>query len=195
MQSQQRTVRALHAHPEDNLVFWSNDCSSSRSIDSFGSTFSYDSVGTIPVSIFRGTSAVKEIRDSEQWVLLTDGEIHSSDVSELTQVADALDIVHAPLVLIITGSRLADPNESNISVGIPFFASAREALILHINYQTNALTVIDAKGAFEELKPGPGRRSCYTDMSEVLEICEKLAICLAPSTGRRSTRGVSLGAE
>ena len=62
-----------------------------------------------------------------------------------------MDVIQIPAVLIITGTPSSTPAQTKISVGIPFFASAREALILFKDVATGRLTVIYA-GSFAHLK-------------------------------------------
>lgn len=145
MRAQQRTVVALHKNPDDNVALWNNVCGEPCFIDAVGSQFFYSSGGTSPVAILDQPIAVDQVKGSDVWFLLTDGGILARDVSELTQTAEALDVIQVPIVLIIIGPRSQAPDQANLSVGISFFANAREALILFKDYNTGRLFVIDAK--------------------------------------------------
>ena len=50
------------------------------------------------------------------------------------------------------GGNYSTPDRENISVGVSFFASARDALILYKSIRDGALFVIDAKGVFTRLR-------------------------------------------
>lgn len=86
------------------------------------------------------------------WVLSTGGVIATQSVATLTRLAQILDVIQIPIILIVAGARWARPDLANTSVGIPFFAIAREALILFKDHNTCQVYIIDAKGAFELLK-------------------------------------------
>lgn len=154
------------------------------------------------MTIMKNSLAVEQIRSSDVWVLCTDGEVPSYEVEDLTQHAEKVEVLPVPIILIIIGHRRSAPNLSNISVGISFFAAARDALILFQDYSSGELFVLNAKGAdFEILKPknlddSAGWMSLprFADESEFNKHCEELSISLSPSTGTR-TRSVSLGAE
>ncbi|KAL2058350.1 hypothetical protein ABVK25_001078 [Lepraria finkii] len=152
----------------------------------------------------RNAQAVDEVRSSDLWVLLTDGKIYGSSVIELTRLAETMDVIQIPVVLIITGTSTwsSTPAQTKISVGIPFFASAREALILFKDVATGRLTVIDAKGSFAPLKRETTldltswtSLLVYANGKEINKRCSDLAINITRSEGRQLTRAVSLGHE
>lgn len=153
MRSQEKTVVALYGNADDNVAMWHHSCGKLRLLDSVTSRFFHGSGGTQPVSILQELAAVDQIKRSDLWILLTDGEISERGVSELTQAADVLDAIQIPMILVVSGGRYSTPDQSKISVGIPFFASAPEALILFKDYFTGQIFVIDAKGVFAPLKP------------------------------------------
>lgn len=106
------------------------------------------------------------------------------------------------MVLVITGGRYSRPDQSNISVGIPFFASAGEALILFKDYNNGRLFVIDAKGAFEGLMQRNSDSptdweslSSFANEAEFNKRCGELDVCLAPNDARSTTKAVSLGSD
>lgn len=152
MKAQEKTVAALHSNPEEDVTLWTHGCGKPRFVDAVTFQFYFGSRGTSPACILKEPCAVDQVKGSDLWVLLTDGEIPPYSVSELTQMADILDVIQIPVVLIIIGERYGTPDQANISAGIPFFANAREALILFEDYTTGQLFIIDAKGAFEPLK-------------------------------------------
>ena len=202
MKAQERAVLGLHGNGDDRVVLWNTSCTIPRILAAVESGYFFGSGGTAPDCILKEKSAVDQIQDSDLWVLLTDGEIATDRVSMLTQCADISGVIQIPVVLIVTGPRYSGPNHANISVGIPFFASAQEALILFKDYTTGQIFVIDAKGAFEPLKPKDNTNfdswdslPTYANEADFNKHCAGLGISLAQHEGRRITRAVSLGPE
>ncbi len=200
MKAEEVTVVALHGNPDDNVALWSNVCGKPCFVHAVGSQFFHGSGGTSPVAILEQPLAEDQIKGSDLWFLLTDGQIMARDVSELTQMADVLDVIQVPVVLIIVGARSAAPDQANLSVGISFFANAREALILFKDYISGRLFVIDAKGAFEPLRStqtdGLSKWDSipsYANEAAFDKHCGELDIKFVTNEGRLSTRGVSLG--
>ena len=149
------------------------------------------------------------IKDSELWVLLTDGEVCGHSVIELTKRADETDLLQVPVVLIIAGGRQSTPESTNISVGIPFFTSAREALILFKDYSSGQIFVIDAKGAtFERLKWAQTERKdglrdlsswellpMYTSEAAFCKACGDREVGFEHHSDRHTRKSVSLGRD
>ncbi|KAI4090795.1 MAG: hypothetical protein L6R37_007838 [Teloschistes peruensis] len=144
-------------------------------------------------------SAVEQIQNSDLWVLLTDGEIDDYDVQTLSINAETAEVLQVPVILVITGTRYDGPGQSNISVGVTFFAAAREALILFKDYSSGQLFVIDAKGAFQSLKQETSDHtsswsslSQFANEAEFTRRCKELGISFHPSDTRSKTHAVSL---
>lgn len=140
----------IHRTADDALSLWGSFCSPP--------TLDFDSViwisrhrGTKPSEILKTQSALDTIMSSDVWFLLTDGEIPESDVRELSDLAHQHGVLNVPLVFVIVGTRGETPSITNISVGIPFFASSRDTLILFKETSTGKLSVIAAKGCFQAL--------------------------------------------
>lgn len=105
-------------------------------------------------------------------------------------------MIQVPVILVITGPRRSTPANANISVAVSF-ASAPNVMILFREETTcypfsEKLFLIDAKGAFDALKPGedinlPSWESFPTFDSEAEfdKRCGKLAIDLAHHDGRQ----------
>ncbi|KAL8994969.1 MAG: hypothetical protein Q9169_005210 [Polycauliona sp. 2 TL-2023] len=202
VRSQEKTVKALHTNPDDHVVLWEHCCHSPRRLDSVGPNYFKGSGGTYPSSIMQNPDAVEHVQDSDLWVLLTDGHIHSSEVDELGRLAEESNVLNAPIILVITGERYGGPANANISVGVTFFAAAHEALILFKVSSSGELFVIDAKGAFAGLRKGDsGYGSGWSSLANFANEadfnarCKELDISFAPSAARSRTRAVSLGAE
>ncbi|KAL8798729.1 MAG: hypothetical protein Q9182_006444 [Xanthomendoza sp. 2 TL-2023] len=203
MRAQQKTVMALHGNPCDNMVLWDTRCDEPRLVDDVGLSFHGHCGGTNPVCILREPLAVDQIQSSDVWVLMTDGEIASYAVSELSEHAESTNVLQASIIVIITGARHEKPCSSNISVGVSFFAAAREALIMFKDYTTGQLFILDAKGSgFEALNPnGVGLSSesewhllpQFASDLEFVKHCGDLSVFLTPR--KTHTRAVSLGTE
>ncbi|KAL8811894.1 MAG: hypothetical protein Q9200_001449 [Gallowayella weberi] len=203
MRAQQKTVMALHGNPCDNMVFWDTRCDKLRLVDDVGSSFHGHGGGTEPACILREPLAVEQIHSSDVWVLMTDGQIPSYAVSDLSGLAESTNVLQESIIVIITGARYDKPCFSNISVGVSFFAAAREALIMFKDYQTGQLFVLDAKGSgFEALKPkdvGPSFESewhllpQFANDLEFMKHCGDLSVFLAQQGTH--TGAVSLGTE
>ncbi|KAI4257698.1 MAG: hypothetical protein L6R42_005493 [Xanthoria sp. 1 TBL-2021] len=202
MRAQEQTVRALHANTDDHVVLWGSSCQDPRQLDTVGSRYFYSSGGTCPSSILEHPHAVHLIQDSDVWILLTDGKIHSSKVDELGNLAEELNILKTPIILVITGERHGGPAQANISVGVTFFAAAHEALILFKVASSGELFVIDAKGAFARLRnedsdytSGWSSLARFANEARFNSRCKELEIVGTPSATRPNTRAVSLGTE
>ena len=202
MKAQAKTVWGLRGGSDDTIAKWSYSCELPRLLDNVPLDFFYGTGGTQPASILRDVQAVDAIRSSDLWILLTDGQIDATSVAELTRLAEVMDVLQVPVVLVITGYQQATPAQTAISVGIPFYASAREALILFKDCQTGQIALIDAKGCFAPLKmdKDPDLSSWqslkrYANEEAFNKHCGELAIELVQDKDRLSSRAVSLGPE
>ncbi|CAF9927291.1 hypothetical protein IMSHALPRED_007175 [Imshaugia aleurites] len=206
MRAQAKSVAAFHGNRSDTVTKWDHKCEMPQILENVPVNYFAGSGGTSPDTILRQPAAIERIRESDLWVLTTDGEIAERSVSELTRLADVVEVIHVPIVLLIVGGRYSSPSNTNISIGITFFAAAREALILFKDYSTGHLYLIGAKGGFAPLKNEGSLGSIdlssweslpeYTNEAAFVKHCEELAINLTQSQGRRSpTRATSLGPE
>lgn len=208
MREQKKVVIGLHTNRNDMVTKWNTSCQNPQILDKVPSNYFSGNGGTAPACIIRNPAAVAEICGSELWVLLTDGEIAESSVTTLTQSADVEGVIQLPVILIITGPRRGSPADANISVGVSFFASARDAMIL-IREDTTCypfsgqLFLIDAKGAFEPLKPSEGvdlstweSLPTFDNEAELNKRCGELAIDFVRHDTRAPSRSeISLGPE
>ncbi|KAJ4379636.1 hypothetical protein N0V86_004818 [Didymella sp. IMI 355093] len=158
--------------------------------------------GTYPSEILRNFAALEAVRKSDAWFLLTDGEIYDGDVHKLADLAYDAGILNVPLVFLITGSRGSSPGTANISVGISFFASSHDTLILFKDVQTGKIYVIAGKGCFAELGGSTAAQdlaswndlTVFKDEAEFFLHCQKSHIKVVKSETRvASTGGISLG--
>ena len=125
-----------HANEDDTISLWGSECD--IPITKFENVnWSSTHGGTYPAQILKQPEALKRIQKSDVWFLITDGEIHDSSVHELAQLAQQLDVLNVPIVFVIVGNRRHTPETTNISVGISFFASAQDTLILFKDVKTN----------------------------------------------------------
>ena len=165
-------------------------------------SYFFGSGGTTPSSILRNPAAVDQIKDSDLWLLLFDGEIWDEEVAELTTLADRAAITQVPVILLIVGGCYSTPESENISVGVSFFAGARDALILYQNFRDGAFFVIDAKGAFEIMKNGAGEDLSdwkklirYAGGDTLKKALASQDVSFDPDKSHRQQKGVSLGSE
>ncbi|KAF3039517.1 hypothetical protein E8E12_005203 [Didymella heteroderae] len=158
--------------------------------------------GTYPSEILRNSAALNAIEKSDVWFLLTDGEIYDGDVHRLADLAYDAGILNVPLVFLITGSRGSSPGTANISVGISFFASSHDTLILFKDVQTDKIYVIAGKGCFAELGGSTAAQdladwnnlTVFKDEADFFSHCQKSHIKVVKSATRlASTGGISLG--
>lgn len=202
MRSQEKTVRALHANLDDFVVLWSSSCQKPHELETVGPAYFNGSGGTCPSSIMKQPDAVEHILYSDLWILLTDGEISSSEVDSLGDLAEEANVLQTPIILVITGERYGGPAQANISVGVTFFAAAREALILFKVGSSGELFVIDAKGSFASLKnkesdytSGWSSLSRFANENDLNNRCKELDISFTSNATRPKTRAVSLGTD
>ena len=202
MQAQAKAVASIHGNREDTVTKWDHQCEMPRILDNVPVNYFAGSGGTSPDMILRHPTAIQSIRESDLWVLITDGQIAERNVTELTRLADVVEVIHVPVVLLIVGGRCLSPSNTNISVGITFFAAAREALFLFKDYSTGHLYLIGAKGGFAALMEGSIDLSSwdalpkYANEAAFLKRCAELSINLTQHEGRKSfTRAASLGPE
>ena len=202
MKAQAKTVWGFRGSSDDTIAKWSDSCGIPRLLDNVPLNF-FDGTGpTQPASILRNVQAVDAIRSSDLSILLTDGQIDARSVAELTRLAEATDVLQVPVILVITGRQQATPAQTAISVGIPFFASAREALILFKDCETGQISLIDAKGCFAPLEMENDVDLSSWRLLERYEYekafnkrCGELAIELVQHKDRLASRTVSLGPE
>lgn len=201
-----RAVFGIHSNDADTVIKWDHQCSGvPELVDHISSRyFEKTGGGTSPVAILKHNLAVQEIETSDIWCLLTDGLISPSDVTELTQLADKRNLTHIPVILMIVGGRTLTPEETNISVGVPFYANTQEAVILFKDDKSGEIFVIAAKGSFSPLTANNKEASsmnlsnweslpCFKNESSFMQILEDLAIKVISSNDRRITSAVSLG--
>ena len=190
-----------HANAADAISLWGTKCDDpSTRFDSINWRSGHG--GTYPSDILRNSSALSTIRKADAWFLLTDGEIYDGDVHQLADLAYNEEVLAVPLVFLITGTRGSTPGTANISVGISFFASSHDTLILFKETQTGRIYIIAGKGCFAELG-GSAAAKDLTNWSDVpvfaseadfFSHCEKSHIKVTKAETRvRSTGGISLG--
>ncbi|KAH6614157.1 hypothetical protein C7974DRAFT_368322 [Boeremia exigua] len=159
--------------------------------------------GTHPSSILRNSAALDAIRKSDTWFLLTDGEIFEQDVHGLARLAYDAEVLNVPLVFVITNARGSSPGTADISVGISFFASSRDTLILFKDQQTGKIYVIAAKGCFADLGGSAATKNLnnwndlttFTSEADLFLRCQERNIKVVKSKSRaKGTGELSLGA-
>lgn len=188
--------------PQDSIAKWGSSCSEPRAL--FETNHSYwnaDQGGTSPGQILHCRSATRCVRHSDVWYLMTDGEVYQGHVEELARLADQEHVTNVPVILVIFGAKRKDPNSMNISVGIPVYATATEAMILFKDIHSGKLHVVAAKGSFSSLAKVPDHidlsqwdnLACFDDEKSFSQECDRLGIEVTYSSDRHDTAAVSLG--
>lgn len=199
-------VGGFHTNSEDTVAKWDHNCETPQLVDKIGPIYLGNRYGgTSPDQILRNASAVEEIDSSDVWFLLTDGEIYTDRVADLTNLADNLNLIHIPVVLLIVGEKASSgPAMTNISVGVPFFANSQESLILFKDHVAGEIFVVAAKGSFASLLDTADKSSLadlsgweslpmYRNEADFAQRCEELGIKLVSQKDRQITKAVSLG--
>lgn len=197
------SFRKSYPNTADAISLWGKKCDNP--------TTQFESVqwrsshrGTYPSDILNNTAALKAIKQSDAWFLLTDGEIYNGDVHRLADLAYDAEVLNVPLIFLITGARGSSPGTANISVGISFFASSHDTLILFKDKHTGRIYVIAGKGCFAELGGSAAAQNlahwndlvAFASEAEFFSHCQKSHIRIARSESRaKSNGGISLGAH
>lgn len=116
MKAQHKFVQGLHGNAEDQVTKWDNLCREPGLVDGMPDAYYDGSGGTSPESIAHNGSVVKAIKNSELWILLTDGAVSANQVNELATRAERMDFIQVPVAFLITGGRYSSPGDTNISV-------------------------------------------------------------------------------
>ena len=195
-------VLGLQTAKQDTVCIWDYNCTVPKTLDSCAHSLRATRGGTDPSCILKKPEAAKEIREADVWFLLTDGEIPAYNVTSLTRVADQEGLTSIPVVLLIVGHQGSSPDKENISVGVSFFASASDALIIYMHAKKGVYYVIDAKGVFEGLKDNQSQDlsdwknlRMFKNEKELKKALTSDNIRFSMDRSRRSTTGISLGQE
>ncbi|KAF2871800.1 hypothetical protein BDV95DRAFT_572859 [Massariosphaeria phaeospora] len=206
IKSEQAFVERLHnkfGNPRDAISLWGSDCDApTTQISSVYRNSKHG--GTRPCEILKQAAALKKIKRSDVWFLVTDGEIGDSDVHAIAELAYDRDVLNVPIVFLIVGSRGRSPETTNISVGISFFASSQDTLILFKETETGRIFVIAGKGCFAPLGRSAAARDLrswtdipvFADEDALFGHCHSLSVKVLTAKSRATRpRGVSLGPE
>ena len=199
-------VLGFHGNSEDTVTKWDMSCENPKLVtDIEYDDYWRDNQGTTyPDVILREPSALNAIRESDLWYLLTDGHIAPSRVNQLTQIAVYEKVLHIPVVIIIVGRyNSVRPEHANISVGLPFFASASDSIFLYKCATSGKLWVISAKGLFSPLANLSDNihiaqwndLAVYENERAFSEQCTMLGIRICKAQDRKVTSGISLGPQ
>lgn len=195
-------LRQHHSNAADSVALWGNNCDHpSENFDTINWLSRHG--GTQPSSILRQTTALDTIRKSDVWFLLTDGEIWDDDVHRLADLALDAGVLNVPLIFVITGAKGQTPGSANISVGISFFASAQDTLILFKETATGKIYVIAGKGCFAALGGSAAAQDLeswddllrFNTESGLFKHLDQMEVQLVKAECRRNEKGVGLGAD
>ena len=206
MRKQKEFVLAAHRrwrNPNDSASLWGSGLSGPQT-NIAGMEFRSNQGGTYPTVLIKREWNLKAILESDVWFLLTDGEIHDEEVSELATLAQRNGVLNVPVIFLITSHREHEPASANISVGISLFASARDALILFKETVTGRFWIISAKGRFHKLQDETAeddlsswdKLTKYNNEEQFFQHCEEQDIRVHAASSRPTLpRGLSLGVE
>jgi hypothetical protein len=196
-------LQTNHANPADVISLWGTGCDDpTRKFDYIQWLSRHG--GTAPSAILKNEAALEAIRTSDVWFLLTDGEVWDQDVHNLADLALEQGVLNVPLIFVITGSPGKSPSSTNISVGISFFASSQDTLILFKETGTGKIYVIAGKGCFAALGGSAvaqdleswGDLPLFADETSFFIHCRQLGVRVLKAESRISSgKGISLGAE
>ncbi|KAF2467615.1 uncharacterized protein BDR25DRAFT_291529 [Lindgomyces ingoldianus] len=191
------------ANQDNSISLWGSKCD--EPTKKFGSVkWKSAHMGTYPTEILKNASALATIKKSDAWFLITDGEIYDGAVHQLAEMAHGSNILNVPIVFVIAGSRGRTPDTTNISVGISFFASAQDTLILFKETETGKLFVIAGKGCFSPLGGSSAAQDLtswgdipvFSGEDEFFSHCKKLDVQVVRTEFRKNLpKGVSLGQD
>lgn len=195
-------VRNESANQEDTICLWGTRCDvPTANFDSI--RWSSNHGGTNPAEILKTPEALNRLQRSDVWFLVTDGEVGDHTVHELASLGQQHAVLNVPVIFMIVGYRGENPERTNISVGISFFAGARHALIL-VKDSTDTIYIIAAKGCFASLVKSSGVQdlSSWTSLpsfdndAEFLKHCQTLDIEVPAAESRPDIiSGVTLGTQ
>ncbi len=116
-------------------------------------------------------------------------------------------MLHIPAVIIVVGNvKPAKPNLANISVGLPFFASATDSIIIYKDCSDSQLWVVAAKGLFSPLAKSStdgdnidltkgDDLAVYKDEEAFNQRCKVQDIEVIKAQDRKAIKGISLGPQ
>ena len=102
MSSQKKCVEGSHTSDLDLICKWHYTCTFPLPVIATAPSFFEGSGGTYPSCIFKVPDVVDAIKDSDVWLLLTDGAIGQTEVERLTRLSEEEGVIQVPVILIIT---------------------------------------------------------------------------------------------
>lgn len=201
-------MRQLSRNTNDTICTWDDRCDEPQLVAKIQNSSWRPRGSTKPEAILQQPRAVEQIRSSDVWFLLTDGQILDWDVTSLTNRAGSLSLTDIPMVFVIVGNKTSEPRHTNISVVIPFFASVSNAVILYKDayckdVRSSKLFLVAAKGCFgalfshgTPLNEDLSDWNClpkFADEDLFAKKCEEINISLIPSKDRQISSEISLG--
>ncbi|KAF2088256.1 hypothetical protein K490DRAFT_64933 [Saccharata proteae CBS 121410] len=191
-------------HTNDQATTWGSYCQTpSRTFSDI--TWSGNLGGTNPTSILTHPPALDAIVHSDIWYLLTDGQVGGQEVWRLSSLAAEKGILDIPVVFLITGWTRGSPGSANVSVGVTFFANARDVLCLFKDVTSGVVYTLAGKGCFAPLQPDLdtplsdqtwAQLKSFADEQELLAKCAEFGIMVTTAETRPDqTAGIDLGSE
>ncbi|KAI4157193.1 MAG: hypothetical protein LQ342_008472 [Letrouitia transgressa] len=202
-------VHELSGNLEDSVTKWGSSCDRPILLKTIpypdGSQSNRywfgDRGGTYPETILEQDAAIQRIRQCNLWYLMTDGEVRNRDVQALTNLSNSEHLTNVPVCIVIFGNKTSSPALTNVSVGIPFYVSATEAMILFKDIKSDQIWVIASKGIFSSLSNATNELdlsswenlACFKNEEDLKR--STLQIEITAAEDRIDTSAVSLGPE
>lgn len=123
-------VKRLNGNSKDCIVLWNHACVNPELVASIVPESFTPCGGTYPSEIIRQAAVVEEVWASDHWILCTDGEVDQGEVSKLTQLAESENVLQIPVIVVIVKEADQPSQRTDLSVGVSFYACAKEAAIL-----------------------------------------------------------------
>lgn len=204
--AEKEAVKGFHTNCEDSIAKWGS-CENPQLVDKMGNHyFKSNSGSTDPETMLTGTLNLHEILSSDIWYLLTAGTIADFEVANLAQLAEAQGLVNIPFMLLVVGDKKLGLEKTNVSVGMPFYLAAQDALMLFKDVETEGLFPIAAKGCFAPLMNSVNYASedlnnfsswgspfAFPDENRLMQRCDDLGIKVVSNKHRQITKSLYLG--
>jgi hypothetical protein len=103
-------VDATPGSGKARIAKWGSECNPPVELSKV--KWKSDLGGTRPSAILQKEEALKCLKQSDCWYLLTDGQVYGHDVSQLAEISMQRGIMNVPVVFVIVGSRGITPEKT-----------------------------------------------------------------------------------
>jgi hypothetical protein len=155
LRSEQKTIRDIYsilsvpAEGNARVLPWSSQADPVISVPGINSLNSYG--GTDPSVLLYHEPSLIELKSSDLWFLITDGEIPQECLENFANGFSYHELHGIACVVIVVGTRRGLPSDCNISVGVSVFAVVPDCLFIYQDVNSGKLYVLQCKGRFTEI--------------------------------------------